>query len=66
MSIPHIGITKQDYIDSMKAGYLELAQRHHELGQNLSMWQHLFNWVQCEEIYGAHWDKLMEKPNELS
>jgi two-component sensor histidine kinase len=45
----------------MKANHLAMAETHHDLGNNLSMWQSLLTWVQAEEIYGEHWDKLKEK-----
>lgn len=60
MSVPYNDDTREFYIERMKLGHLHLAKCHFDLGQNLSMWQQLFTWVQCEEIYGEHWDKLME------
>jgi hypothetical protein len=61
MSVPYNNDTRESYIALMKATYLDISERHHDLGNESSMWQHLFTWVQCEEIYGEHWDKLKEK-----
>ena len=61
MSVPYNDDTKESYIERMKATCLDIAETHHALRNELSMWQHLFTWVQCEEIYGTHWDKLKEK-----
>jgi hypothetical protein len=59
MSIPHINDTRESYVERMKATYLDIAERQYEaVGDTITMWQHLFNWVQCEEIYGGHWDDL--------
>ena len=56
MSIPYNSDTRASYIERHKKGQLWVAMRHCELGNDLSMWQALFTWVQCEEIYGDHWD----------
>jgi len=61
MSVPYNNDTRESYVDRMKATCLDMAETHHDLGNKLSMWQYLFTWVQCEEIYGEHWDKLKEK-----
>ena len=61
MSVPYNNDTRESYIARMKATYLDISERHHDLGNESSMWQHLFTWVQCEEIYGEHWDKLKGK-----
>lgn len=61
MSAPHNNDTRESYVERHKAQQLWLAQRHYDLGNDLSMWQALFTWVQCEKIYGEHWDKLKEK-----
>ena len=59
MSIPHINDTRESYVERMKATYLDIAERQYAaVGDTITMWQHLFNWVQCEEIYGGHWDYL--------
>ena len=63
MSIPHNNDTKESYIKRHEEGQLWVAKRHCELGNELSMWQALFTWVQCEEIYGKHWDKINGKTN---
>lgn len=49
--------TRESYIERQKEGQLWVAKRHHELGNNLSMWQALFTWAMCEDVYGEHWDK---------
>jgi hypothetical protein len=59
--IPDNNDTRESYIELMKATYLDIAERHHNLGNNLSMWQHLFTWAMCEELYGDHWDSLVGK-----
>ena len=61
MTVPYNNDTREIYIERQKENQLWSAKRHYELGNELSMWQALFTWVQCEEIYGAHWDKLKEK-----
>ncbi len=61
MSVPYNDDTRESYIDRQKWNQLEAAKWHHELGNELSMWQTLFAWAQCEEIYGEHFDKLKEK-----
>jgi hypothetical protein len=58
MSVPYNDDTRESYVERMKAHYLEWAERHHDLGLGRSMWLDLFTWVQCEEIYGGHWDDL--------
>ena len=58
MSVPYNDDTRESYIGRMTAMHLGLAETHHYLDNELSMWQHLFTWVQCEEIYGGHWDDL--------
>jgi|688.fasta_scaffold763628_2 hypothetical protein len=59
--IPYNNDTRESYIERMKAHYLELAERFHKLGYSYHVWLHLFTWVQCEEFYGDHWDKVKEK-----
>ena len=59
MSIPHKDDTRESYVERMKATYLDIAEKQYAaVGDTLTMWQHLFTWVQCEEIYGGHWDDL--------
>ena len=61
MTVPYNTDTRESYIKRMAAGHLAMAETHHDLGNKIPMWQQLFTWVQAEEIYGAHWDKIMEK-----
>ena len=61
MSVPYNDDTRESYIDRMKATCLDIAETHYALRNELSMWQALFTWVQCEEIYGTHWDKIKER-----
>jgi hypothetical protein len=61
MSVPCIDDSRESYIERQKAAKLWIAERHCELGNDFSMWQMLLTWVQCEEIYGEHFDKLKEK-----
>jgi len=63
MSVPYNDDTRQSYIERMKATCLNMAETHHTLRNDLSMWQYLFTWVQCEEIYGKHWDRINGKTN---
>ena len=58
MSVPYNDDTRESYIDRMKETYLGIAEMHHYLDSERSVWLHLFTWVQCEEIYGGHWDDL--------
>ena len=59
MSIPHRNDTRESYVERMNANYLDIAKKQYAaVGDTITMWQHLFNWVQCEEIYGGHWDDL--------
>ena len=64
MSIPYLGQTRESYIEEKKESALYIAEQHYKLGHDLTMWQHLLTWVQCEEIYGAHWDRLEAKSND--
>jgi len=58
MSGPYNDDTRESYVGRMTAMHLALAEMHHYLNNKLSMWLHLSTWVQCEEIYGGHWDDL--------
>ncbi len=62
--IPYITDTRESYIQRMKAGHLHVAEAHHALGNETSMWLSLINYAMAEEIYGGHWDyvsRLKEK-----
>ena len=61
MSVPYNDDTRESYIERQKGNQLHVAERHCELGNEPSMWQALFTWAQCEEIYGDHWDKIRSK-----
>ena len=50
--------TRESYITRQAESHLELAKRHHELGNSLSRWLQLLTWAQAEEIYGEHWDRM--------
>ena len=50
--------TRESYVTRQAEWHLELAKRHHELGNDLSMWLQLLTWAQAEEIYGEHWDRV--------
>lgn len=65
MSVPYNDDTRESYIKRHEEGQLWVAKRHCELGNELSMWQALFTWVQCEEIYGTHWDKIRSERWEI-
>ena len=61
MTVPLNNDTRDSYVARMKAEHLSLAQTHHHFDHNIPMWLQLLTWVQAEEIYGEHWDKLKEK-----
>jgi len=61
---PYNTDTRESYVDRMKANHLAMAETHYDLGNKLSMWQQLLTWVQAEEIYGNHWDKIKERNND--
>ena len=63
MTVPYNTDTRETYVKRMEANHLamEINETHYDLGNSLSMWQQLLTWVQAEEIYGEHWDKLKEK-----
>ena len=61
MTTLYMNDTRDSYVERAKAIQLSIAERHYQLGNDLSMWLHLFTWVQCEEIYGTHWDKIRGK-----
>ena len=58
MTAPYNTDTRESYVSRMKSNHLAIAETHYDLGNNLSMWQQLLTWVQAEEIYGEHWDKI--------
>ena len=64
MSIPYLGQTRESYIEEKKESALYIAEQHCKHGHDITMWQYLLTWVQCEEIYGAHWDRLEAKSND--
>lgn len=59
--IPYNNETRQQYIDRANQVNLEMAERHCELGHDLTMYQYLLNIAMAEEIYGTHWDKINKK-----
>ena len=63
MTVPYNDDTRKTYVEWQKVNHLAIATLYYEHGLDRAMWQQLFTWVQCEEIYGAHWDKLQEKNN---
>lgn len=58
MTVPLNDDTRESYVNRMKINHLAMAELHYYLDHKRSMWQQLFTWVQAEEIYGNHWDKL--------
>ena len=64
MSVPYNNDTRESYVQRMAENHIAVAKRHHELGQDRSMWIQLFTWAMCEDIYGEHWDTLIFERNE--
>ena len=62
--IPYNNDTRESYIKRCTANHLVLAETYCNGGYERSMWIQLLTWVQAEEIYGDHWDKLKEKEKE--
>lgn len=58
MTVPYNTDTRETYVKRMEANHLAMAETHYGLGNTLSMWQQLLTWVQAEEIYGDHWDRM--------
>jgi len=64
MTVPYLDEARQAYIDRWAKNHLDIAEAHHDLGNDKSMWLSLINYAMAEEIYGEHWDfvnKLKEK-----
>jgi hypothetical protein len=61
MSVPYNDDTKEIYVKRNVDKHLILSIHHHLLGNEISMWCQLLTWMQAEEIYGEHWDKLKGK-----
>ena len=59
--IPYITDTRESYIQRMKDGHLHVAQVHHKIGNNLSMWLTLLYYAMAEDLYGGHWDDLKRR-----
>ena len=59
--IPYNNETREDYIERCKARHLNVAELHHYLGHKHSTWIQLFTWVQADEIYGDHWDRVIKE-----
>lgn len=58
MTTPYNDDTKESYVERQKSQSLFIAEMHHELGNELSMWLHLLTYARAEDIYGEHWDKI--------
>ena len=58
MTAPYNDDTRESYVQRMKDGHLHVAQVHHRLGNNRSMWLALLYYAMSEDIYGEHWDRL--------
>jgi hypothetical protein len=64
MTIPYNDDTRETYLQRIKENHLHWAKKHCELGNDFSMWQQLFTWVQVEEIYGGHWENYRAENNK--
>ena len=62
--IPYNNETREDYIKRSKARHLHIAEMHHSLEHKHSTWIQLFTWVQADEIYGEHWDRVIKGKND--
>jgi len=60
---PYNNETKQEYIKRHKASHLLMAEMYNYLGYEHSIWINLLEWVQADEIYGDHWDKVIKEKN---
>jgi hypothetical protein len=64
MTTPYNDDTRQSYVNRWADQHLHIAEAHHGLGNETSMWLALINYAMAEEIYGEHWDyvnRLKEK-----
>ena len=48
--------TRENYVKRAEYVALALAESHYDLGNERSMWLHLFTYAQAEDIYGLHYD----------
>ena len=62
--IPYPNESRQEYIDRNKEKHLILAESCHYGGYVFATWAQLFTWVQCDEIYGNHWDFVQNAKKE--
>lgn len=56
--VPYNDDTRETYVQRNADTHLEIAKKHHDLGQDSSSWLQLMYWAMAEDIYGEHWDKL--------
>jgi len=64
MTVPYLADTKQSYVQLMADNHLHIAEVHHKIGNNRSMWLSLLYYAMAEDVYGEHWDyvnRLKEK-----
>ncbi len=64
MTVPYNGEAREAYVLKWTEHHLHVAEAHHALGNEVSMWLSLINYAMAEEIYGGHWDyvsRLKEK-----
>lgn len=64
MTVPYNGEAREAYVLRWSEQHLYVAEAHHALGNETSMWLSLINYAMAEEIYGEHWDyvnKLKER-----
>lgn len=62
MTVPYNTDTRESYVSRRAQNHLDIAESLYWVGNcEHSMWVQLFTWAQAEEIYGEHWDKIMEE-----
>jgi two-component sensor histidine kinase len=64
MTVPYLADTRQSYVQRMANNHLHIAEVHHKIGNNRSMWLSLLYYAMAEDVYGEHWDyvnRLKEK-----
>ena len=64
LMIPYLIDTKESYVKRKADNHLFVAELHHKLGNNRSMWLALFYYAMSEDLYGQHWDTIKEKKYE--
>lgn len=61
MTVPYLADTRQSYVQRMADNHLHIAEAHHKIGNNRSMWLQLLYRAMAEDVYGTHWDDLKRR-----